>query len=781
MFQNSVSSQIPAWARLGVAVMQRLRMSFKLTMLGVIAFVPLLAVTLMQLSSLVGNYKTAQMERSGAQTIALITDLVTEIQEQRVELLLSDKGAADGGLEQSRQGLAKVTALLDQWLHSHAELDVNRQWTSLKPQIDAIGSGLDVKDNQNFSKHTLVIEELRKLTLLAGETSGLLLDPFAQTYFLQSVTTQQAIGWLESASRVRAVAAAVVGQTPDKDAQTASIPLLLEMLQVRTQGMGEQLDALARSGGAVPLPLAKEALAAANAVGQTAFVKDPTPEHAKAMLAQTGKLLDAGRALRTDTANRLLEKLQSRQSESLEQGGLLGGLIVGGILVALYFLVCFALATLCSLSIVHMALQEGTNGNLATKVDVKGSDELAMIGREFEKMLAVLSSLVADVRSASSMVTHVGGLLVDDGHSLSQRTQSQALSLEEATTNVGEVSDTVARNSEAAQEVSMMTRSLHNEAENATELMATTITGMTALQTTSNRMSEIIGTINGIAFQTNLLALNAAVEAARAGEQGKGFAVVATEVRNLARRSQAAAGEVRGMIADSAARVGSTVKAIQDVNHLMESLVAGIREIATNVDTMADGSVKQSMALAEVVQAVGDLDKVTIENSGLVERTSHRSTRLMQRSRQLEQAVTHIRLRQGTTDEAMAMTQRAHALVESLGLENAFPVLHDPHGGYVDRDLYVFVFDRQGVYRVMGADKNLVGTYLSDAPGVDADQLLHDAWERCAKGGGWVEYNIVNPTTGDIRGKSSFVLPIDDDRLIGCGAYRSALNELDIL
>ena len=133
--------------------------------------------------------------------------------------------------------------------------------------------------------------------------------------------------------------------------------------------MGEQLDALARSGGAVPLPLAKEALAAANAVGQPAFVKAPTPVHAKAMLAQTGKLLDAGRALRTDTANRLLEKLQSRQSESLEQGGLLEGLIVGGILVA---------------------LQEGTNGNLATKVDLKGSDELAMIGREFEKMLAVL-------------------------------------------------------------------------------------------------------------------------------------------------------------------------------------------------------------------------------------------------------------------------------------------------------------------------------------------------------------------------------------------------------
>jgi signal transduction histidine kinase len=192
---------------------------------------------------------------------------------------------------------------------------------------------------------------------------------------------------------------------------------------------------------------------------------------------------------------------------------------------------------------------------------------------------------------------------------------------------------------------------------------------------------------------------------------------------------------------------------------------------------MADGSAKQSVALSEVVQAVGDLDRVTIENSGLVDRTSHRSNRLMQRSRQLEEAVTYIKLRQGTADEALDLATRAHALVESVGFEKAFEVFHDKQGGFVDRDLYVFVFDRRGVYRVMGADVNRVGTSLFDAPGVDAQQLLDDAWRRCETGGGWVEYNIINLATGDVRGKSSYVLPLDDERLIGCGAYRSALTE----
>jgi signal transduction histidine kinase len=180
-----------------------------------------------------------------------------------------------------------------------------------------------------------------------------------------------------------------------------------------------------------------------------------------------------------------------------------------------------------------------------------------------------------------------------------------------------------------------------------------------------------------------------------------------------------------------------------------------------------------------VVQAVGDLDRVTIENSGLVDRTSHRSNRLMQRSRQLESAVTFIKLRQGTADEALNLANRAHALVQSVGFDEAFKVFHDLQGDYVDRDLYVFVFDRQGVYRAMGADINRVGSSLFDAPGVDAQQLLEDAWHRCEQGGGWVEYNIINLVTNDVRGKSSYVLPLTDDLLIGCGAYRSALTDSD--
>jgi methyl-accepting chemotaxis protein len=540
------------------------------------------------------------------------------------------------------------------------------------------------------------------------------------------------------------------------------------------------MDALVRAGGAdIPkeAQLALSATAAFTKAGRESMGKEPTPENAAIFFELGGKALEAGRAFRGEASKLLAATLQSRLEAIFWKGLILITVACIGILGVLYLMLGLLVATVTSIGILHKALKEGALGNLATKVDMPGSDELAEISQELEKMLEVLSALVADVRSASAMVTHTGGQLVEDGHLLSQRTQSQAVSLEEAATNVGTVSDTVARNSESAQEVRLMTKSLHLEAESATTLMATTVGGMGELQSTSNRMTEIIGTIDGIAFQTNLLALNAAVEAARAGEQGKGFAVVAAEVRGLAKRSQIAAHEVRALIVDSASRVGNTVTAIEAVNKLMGSLVTGIREIAQNVDTMAEGSVKQSIALAEVVQAVGDLDKVTIENSGLVDRTSHRSSRLMQRSRQLEEAVTYIKLRQGTTDEAMELATVALKLLNRVGFDAACKAFHDKAGRYIDRDLYIFAFDRNGVYRVMGSDAKKVGASLFDMPGLDAQQLLDDAWERCSKGGGWVEYTIAAPDNGDITGKSSYVLAFGDNLVVGCGAYRRTTPE----
>ena len=776
MLSESPHHKAGGWLGPGVNLMLRLRMPIKLATMAFLLGLPLVVVTYLQMSTLYADYTTARDELLGAKAVSLASEVLTDVQQLTVPPDVSGKPRAD-----TLQQLQADATSLDGWMQQNADQDWAKKWPAQRALLQALQSPL-ADAGAAAEAHRAANKGLRRLISLIGEQSSLAMDPLAQTYFLQDILTVRSVAWIETVNAASALAASLPEAAADKERRAGTLLSMVSVLDAQTEAVANNLDAMERSASQALPKGAREALQATTAFGnqvRALAAKDASTEAIKPVQAAAAQALAGAHLFRREAAALLGTRLQERQDAAFLQASALGALAGAGLLLVTYLMLCFSVATVRSIRLLNSAISEGTRGNLAVHVEVPGSDEIAEIGKEFENMLNVLSTLVADVRSASSMVTHVGGLLVEDGNSLSQRTQSQALSLEEAAANVGQVSDTVARNSEAAQEVSLMTKSLHTEAGNASDLMGKTVGGMTALQSTSVRMREIIGTIDGIAFQTNLLALNAAVEAARAGEQGKGFAVVAAEVRNLARRSQAAAAEVRTLIADSATRVTETVGEIQAVSGLMTSLVTGISEIAYNVEVMADGSTKQSIALAEVVQAVGALDRVTIENSGLVERTSHRSRHLMQRSRQLESAVTYIRLRQGTADEALSLTQRAKELVQSVGLERAFHAFHDQNGGFVDRDLYIFVFDRRGVYRVMGADVNRVGSSLFDAPGVDAQQLLDDAWQRCDQGGGWVEYNIINLATGDVRAKSSYVLPINDELLVGCGAYRSALTDVD--
>jgi methyl-accepting chemotaxis protein len=766
----------------GIALMQRLRMPTKLLAFGLIAIVPIIAVGYLLVSDIYADYKLARSEAVGSVAVQQITDVVVFTQTHRGQTnqILSGNDKAVEARQQTRQKLNSALDTLNQTIVSEPALDLQERWKTLKPAIEQLMRDEAGQERAKvFAGHSEQIESLRQLISYTGETSGLLLDPEAGTFFLMDVVVERMVPWMEAIGVMRGAGAGILSRSDATELEGAALVTQSRQLDRQTQLVGEKLAALQRAGE--PIPASWEAARAASNTFATAvraaFGNGPPKGEAAAYFALGTQTIEAARQFQQASLHRLTELLDQRRDAAKKKLVLISVFALLSFTLIVYALACFSQATVSSISTLHIVMEHGSQGNLSERIEVKGKDELAVIGAEFELMLSRISSLVADVRSAASMVLHVGGQLVEDGHLLSGRTQSQAASLEETSANIGEVGETVAKNSRAASVASQMTQSLSVEAAKASSLMNQTVQGVGVMQTTSTRMTEIIGTIDSIAFQTNILALNAAVEAARAGEMGRGFAVVATEVRSLAGRSQQAAAEVRTLIAESAQRVDATVSQIRVVGELMEALVKGIQDVTEHVDSIAEASSRQSNSLAEVVTAVGDLDKVTNENSALVERTSHRSNRLMQRSQQLQEAVSHILLRQGTADEAMDMAKRALAHVQAVGFERAVKDFHDKASNWVDRDLYVFVFDREGVYKVMGADATKVGTRLSDAKGVDAAALLKEAWARVEKGGGWVEYNIVNLQTGDVLGKSSFVLGIDHNRLIGCGAYRTAIVE----
>ncbi|HSI57976.1 MAG TPA: methyl-accepting chemotaxis protein [Ideonella sp.] len=411
-------------------------------------------------------------------------------------------------------------------------------------------------------------------------------------------------------------------------------------------------------------------------------------------------------------------------------------------------------------------------GDLAHKVSIAGSDEMAHIGAVAEGMSDRLSSMVAEIRSSAVRVGLSGQQVAHSGQSLSQRTEVQAASLVQTIDTVGQLSQAVADNAAAAQELDRLTGRLRDEAEAGGSSMRATVESMATLEGSSRRMGEIIGVIDGIAFQTNILALNAAVEAARAGEAGRGFAVVATEVRQLAQRSSTAAAEIRTLIGQSTQQVGQSVSRIQQAGSALESVVAGVRDVSDRLRGIAQASAQQSTGLAEVTQSVGRLDEITRQNAQMVDESSHASHELVTRAAALSATVSTMRLRQGSADEARALVERAMGVVRQRGLEAASATFKDRSAPFLDRDLYIFIVDRDGRYQTHGAKPEMGGKRVHEVPGIDGDRFTHDAWAAAEAGGGWIEYDIVNPGSGVVQPKASYVVPIDKRLLLGCGIYR---------
>jgi methyl-accepting chemotaxis protein len=167
---------------------------------------------------------------------------------------------------------------------------------------------------------------------------------------------------------------------------------------------------------------------------------------------------------------------------------------------------------------------------------------------------------------------------------------------------------------------------------------------MTSIQVSSNKIGEIIGVIDGIAFQTNILALNAAVEAARAGEQGRGFAVVATEVRALAGRSAAAAREIKTLISTSIEQVDAGSRVASSAGTTMSEIVGNAERIASLMGEISTATREQSGGVGLVGSAVNELDRSTQQNAALVEQTSAAARALSDQAQNLAEEVSFFRI-----------------------------------------------------------------------------------------------------------------------------------------
>jgi methyl-accepting chemotaxis protein len=425
-----------------------------------------------------------------------------------------------------------------------------------------------------------------------------------------------------------------------------------------------------------------------------------------------------------------------------------------------------------SLRRLHEALEAMKRGDLSNACGVADAGEIGAIAGALDAMNFNLSAIVADIRSQSTLVSDAGRSLAAGTSELSERTVRQASGLQQATAGVQQLGGSVQQNAEDARSVEALASRVHQAAESGAGRMQEAVASMRAIQAGSERVQQIVGVIDGIAFQTNILALNAAVEAARAGENGRGFAVVAAEVRALALRSGSAAREIQQLIADSSAQVQAGVGRIEQVGAVLDEVVSGIGQVAERVRSITAAAAQQSAGLNDMSDALRSLDEITGQNAHMVDRTSSASSGLGERAKRLAGTVAEFRLRQGTADEAHALALRAVELYRHRG-SACLDEITATEGGFADRDMYVFAWDRQLVYHAFAGKPHNVGKRADQIIGTDIARLRTDVWAAAGVGGGWVDYDFVNPLDGRVAPKTSYVVPVSNDLVLGCGVYRT--------
>jgi methyl-accepting chemotaxis protein len=320
-----------------------------------------------------------------------------------------------------------------------------------------------------------------------------------------------------------------------------------------------------------------------------------------------------------------------------------GAVIAGVALFTLYLVYCMHSQALAGFQGLRAAIERLRSGDLRHGNERGHKSIIWGLSYKLDDAADGLARTVEQVRSSADEIQAESRDLADGYAKLATRTEEQAATLEETAAGMEELSGTVKTNAETCEQADGLARNADAVASRGAETVHHAVERMALIEQSSQRIVEIIGVIEGIAFQTNILALNAAVEAARAGEQGKGFAVVASEVRALAQRSADSAREIKALIVDSASNIAEGGKLVGEAGATINDIVAGVRGVKDLMGEVARASKEQSHGVEEVNRAIAQMDGVTRQNAALVDQAS-RATRAFQHAAQrLTQAVGQFR------------------------------------------------------------------------------------------------------------------------------------------
>jgi methyl-accepting chemotaxis protein len=366
--------------------------------------------------------------------------------------------------------------------------------------------------------------------------------------------------------------------------------------------------------------------------------------------------------------------LDERTKAAQEAGAFASAVLLGGGTLAV--ILSIILAVVIARSIVNPLRQvlkatedlRAGDGDLTYQLPPMDA-EFGEISRSLNGFIGKLHEIISATKSLSNSMSS-GSLEIARGNDdLNHRTQEQAAALEETASSMEEMTATVKQNADNARQANQLSANARSHADKGGAVVQRAVKAMEEINASSNKISDIIGVIDEIAFQTNLLALNAAVEAARAGEQGRGFAVVASEVRSLAQRSAGAAKEIKALIVDSVDKVRTGSALVDESGQTLAEIKDAVNKVSDIIAEIASASEEQAQGIDQVNTAVAQMDTMTQQNAALVEEATAASKQLEQQGQSLVAQVSQFRTRDDhgmRTSPAAVTASKPRAVVKPL-------------------------------------------------------------------------------------------------------------------
>jgi len=606
------------------ALMRQLRLPAKMLLISAAFALPLAWLLGMYANTSLGGLDFVQQEREGVRYAQAIYPALDAAGAWRFQARNAAAGDSSAQVEEARrkfEGAFKTLAALDGEFGK--KLGTTAAFNTVQTSVQTALAGQGQPQDLFAAMSRALVALLDTVT----DSSGLALDPELPTYYLMNAVLVHAPNVIQNTAELRGLGRDALTSGTLAPEVCARIEQRLAISQHERQ---QAMISLEKVKKADP-ERAKQLLANAPGVteGFETLVRTTfAPGVSEVKGDSAAYLTTANQALQTQFAQvaknlEVLDVMLADRQVQLTRGLWLALMVVVlGVLLAGYLFAGFFISMNSGFKALRQHLISISMGDLRGDIKTTGADEVAGLLKELGTMQMALGITVKQVHEASNAVVNSSLEISQSMQDLAARTESAAAALEQSSAALEQTNSTVSMTAESVSKASEIATGNASNASRGGAVMQDVAQTMARIQASSQKISDIIGVIDGIAFQTNILALNAAVEAARAGEQGRGFAVVATEVRALAGRSAAAAKEIKTLITTSTDEVTKGAEIVRQAGEHMHQIVESAAQVKNLLDEVSNGAREQSIGIGQIGEAVSELDRNTQANASLVEQTA---------------------------------------------------------------------------------------------------------------------------------------------------------------